>query len=365
MANFNKYSISLITILFLLLSICLYNPKNGNCQESFSKIIKNILPSVVTIITYGRNNKRLKIGSGFFVNKNGDVITNFHVVKNASRIEIITFDERRYNVRGIVSDNKMADLIQIATNVPSNKVKSLNITKKLPKIGDRILVLGSPLGFEQTVSDGLISGIREIPTFGKIIQISAPVSPGSSGGPVVNLNGEVVGIATFQIIAGQNLNFAIPSSFLLSLKKREKPYVRERIKPSNLMTNKKVIKVISTKLGDIAFIKQGLFGCLVKLNNKIIYKSQEWITSFHTYFNELGKYEAILIQESSATRAWFRLILLRDDGLIKVTDQFGTGSDYISVDIKGDEITFKFPDMKNKKDVYYIFSKGSLSKVAN
>ncbi len=128
---------------------------------------------------------------------------------------------------------------------------------------------------------------------------------------------------------------------------------------------KKDIKIISTKLGDIAFIKGDLFECSVVLNNKIIYENNKLIISFHTLFNELGEYEAILIQESSATRAWFRLILLREDGFIKVTDQFGTGSDYISIDIKSGKTTFKFPNMINKGDVYYIYEKGSLSKVAN
>ena len=76
---------------------------------------------------------------------------------------------------------------------------------------------GSPLGLENTVSDGIVSAIRDVPDFGKVIQITAPISPGSSGSPVLNMQGEVIGIASFQMVEGQNLNFAIPSEKIISL----------------------------------------------------------------------------------------------------------------------------------------------------
>jgi tetratricopeptide (TPR) repeat protein len=88
----------------------------------------------------------------------------------------------------------------------------------LPKVAERIIVYGSPMGLEKTVSDGIISAIREVPGYGKLIQITAPISPGSSGSPVLNMQGEVIGIATFQFIEGQNLNFAIPSEKIANLK---------------------------------------------------------------------------------------------------------------------------------------------------
>jgi len=71
-----------------------------------------------------------------------------------------------------------------------------------------------------------------------------------------------------------------------------------------------------------------------------------------------------LIQESSATRAWFRLILLKDNDFIKVTERFGTGSDYISIDIRSNKVTFKFPSMKNEGDVSYVLEKGNLTQLS-
>jgi len=80
----------------------------------------------------------------------------------------------------------------------------------------------NPLGLERTVSDGIISAVRDVPEFGKIIQFTAPISPGSSGSPVVNMKGEVIGVATFQIIEGQNLNFAISGERIAQLKRDKK-----------------------------------------------------------------------------------------------------------------------------------------------
>jgi tetratricopeptide (TPR) repeat protein len=92
-------------------------------------------------------------------------------------------------------------------------------------------VYGSPLGLGNTVSDGIVSAIRDIPDFGKVIQITAPISPGSSGSPVLNMNGEVIGIAFFQMIEGQNLNFAIPSEKITSLilTKEKKTFATEEL----------------------------------------------------------------------------------------------------------------------------------------
>jgi len=87
------------------------------------------------------------------------------------------------------------------------------------------------LGLEKTVSDGIISAIREVPGYGKLIQITAPISPGSSGSPVLNMKGEVIGIATLQMVEGQNLNFAIPSEKIVSLNLTEekKKFITEEL----------------------------------------------------------------------------------------------------------------------------------------
>jgi len=185
--------------------------------ESLPSLIKKIRPSTVIIFAYDDKGEFLKLGSGFFISQNGDVITNYHVIQGASSAEIKTADEKTYPITYIVAGDEQNDLIRLSVNIPSPDVYPLSLSKTIPEVGERIIVYGSPLGLENTVSDGIVSAIRDIPDYGRIIQITAPISPGSSGSPVLNMQGEVIGIASFQMVEGQNLNFAIPSEKISSL----------------------------------------------------------------------------------------------------------------------------------------------------
>jgi tetratricopeptide (TPR) repeat protein len=93
----------------------------------------------------------------------------------------------------------------------------LHVAATLPDVGERVFVIGTPLGYGQTVSDGIVSAVRNIEPYGQVIQITAPISPGSSGSPVFNMRGEVIGVAISQVVDGQNLNFAIPAERIQSL----------------------------------------------------------------------------------------------------------------------------------------------------
>ncbi len=185
--------------------------------ESLPSLIKRIKPSTVIIFAYDDKGEFLKLGSGFFISQNGDVITNYHVIQGANSAEIKTADEKTYPITYIVAGDEQNDIIRLSVNIPSQYVYPLSLSKTIPEVGERIIVYGSPLGLENTVSDGIVSAIRDIPDFGKVIQITAPISPGSSGSPVLNMKGEVIGIAFFQIIEGQNLNFAISSERIANL----------------------------------------------------------------------------------------------------------------------------------------------------
>ena len=185
--------------------------------ESLPSIIKRIKPSVVIVFAYNDKGEYLKLGSGFFISQSGDIITNYHVLQGASSAEVKTSDGKTYPITYIVAGDEQSDIIRLSVDIPSKYVRPLSLTETVPEVGERIIVYGSPLGLEKTVSDGIVSAIREIPGYGKLIQITAPISPGSSGSPVLNMKGEVIGIATFQIVEGQNLNFAIPSERIVSL----------------------------------------------------------------------------------------------------------------------------------------------------
>ncbi len=180
-------------------------------SESLPSIIKRIEPSTVIVFAYDDKGEFLKLGSGFFISQNGDIVTNYHILQGASYAEVKTSYGKTHPITYIVAEDEQSDLIRLSVDIPSQYVHPLSLSTSLPEVGERIIVYGSPLGLEKTVSDGIVSAIREVPSYGKVIQITAPVSPGSSGSPVINMRGEVIGIATFQMVEGQNLNFAIPA----------------------------------------------------------------------------------------------------------------------------------------------------------
>jgi hypothetical protein len=189
--------------------------------ESLPSIIKRIEPSTVIIFTYDNRGEFLCQGSGFFISQNGDIITNYHLFRGAKSAEVKTPDGKIYSVPRIVAVDDQSDIIRVSIDIASPYVYPLPLCTTLPEVGERIIVYGSPLGLEKTVSDGIVSAVREVPDCGEVIQITAPVSPGSSGSPVLNMNGEVIGVATFQMVKGQNLNFAIPSEKIVNLKSKE------------------------------------------------------------------------------------------------------------------------------------------------
>ncbi|MBA7580091.1 Photosystem I assembly protein Ycf3 [subsurface metagenome] len=187
---------------------------------------------MVIVFAYDNKGEFLQLGSGFFISQNGDIITNYHVLQGASSAEIKTSDGKTYPITYIVAEDEQNDIIRLSVDIPSKYVLLLSLSATVPEVGERIIVYGSPLGLEKTVSDGIISAIREVPDYGKLIQITAPISPGSSGSPVLNMKGEVIGIATFQFIEGQNLNFAIPSERIANLNlliEEEKTFTTEEL----------------------------------------------------------------------------------------------------------------------------------------
>jgi len=185
--------------------------------QELPQIVKKIIPSTVIIFTYDEKEKKIGQGSGFFVGSNGDIITNRHVLSGAYSAKVKTSDGKVYSITRIVAENNEADIVRASVNIPE-PVHHLSLSNSIPEVGEKIAVISNPLGLEQTVSDGIVSAVREMPRFGRIYQITAPISPGSSGGPTINMKGEVIGVASFQFTEGQNLNFVIPSEHIAKLK---------------------------------------------------------------------------------------------------------------------------------------------------
>lgn len=186
--------------------------------SNLTRLVKKIQPAVVTVIAYDMQRHISGIGTGFFVNPRGHLITNFHVLAGNYAADVRTSKGNTYPVKAVLAENQAADLLKLQVDIPPDEVAWISVSDRLPDIAERIVVVGSPMGLEQTVSEGIISSLREIPVIGPVFQMSAPISPGSSGSPVVNAKGQVLGIATFQFVQGQNLNFAVTAQQMTALK---------------------------------------------------------------------------------------------------------------------------------------------------
>ncbi|MEB3244677.1 MAG: trypsin-like peptidase domain-containing protein [Vampirovibrionales bacterium] len=151
-------------------------------------------------------------GSGFILDKSGHVLTNYHVVDNASDIQVTLNDGRKLPAK-VVGRDKYSDLVVLKINASNLTPAVIGQSAKL-RPGEWVLAVGSPLGFDHTVTLGIISAIsRQVPDLNanvEFIQTDAAINPGNSGGPLVNLNGEVIGINTAIAGRGQNIGFAIP-----------------------------------------------------------------------------------------------------------------------------------------------------------
>jgi S1-C subfamily serine protease len=189
----------------------------ARAQESLPELIKRLLPAVVTVVGFNAAGKVIRLGSGVFIDRQGHLITNLHVIKGVARAEVKLSQGEVFPLTEMVASDEKADLVKLVVNLPGGAPHYLAVSGARPEVGQRVVVLGSPLGLERTVSEGLVSAIRTVRDRGEFLQISAPIAPGSSGGPVVNMTGQVIGIATFQV-RGQNINFAVPGYRLMALR---------------------------------------------------------------------------------------------------------------------------------------------------
>jgi S1-C subfamily serine protease len=185
-------------------------PQSAPPRKDIPTIAKAANGAIVSIITSGADGKPLAQGTGFLVSTDGRIVTNYHVIDGASSAIVKLPDGAFYNVDGVFAFDKARDLAVIKAHGQNFRVVTLGNSDRV-QVGEEIVAIGSPLSLESTVSSGLISGIRNIKEEGgRFLQITAPISPGSSGGPVFNMSGEVIGITTLYLENGENLNFAIP-----------------------------------------------------------------------------------------------------------------------------------------------------------
>ncbi|HVQ38433.1 MAG TPA: serine protease [Pyrinomonadaceae bacterium] len=184
-------------------------------QSSATRIAK-VKQAVVIISTVDRAGKPLLQGSGFFVSADL-VVTNLHVVKDAALIKIEMFDGSATSIQSVVAVNEKEDLALLKTKMPQVNVAVLQLADSAPAEGASIFVMSNPRGYQWKLTQGEVGPIWKFQGVGNRFQVSALILPGSSGAPVVNSEGRVVGIAAMHLDSSDNLNFAVSSESLRSL----------------------------------------------------------------------------------------------------------------------------------------------------
>ena len=181
-------------------------PKESSVEHLFNEHVDSI------VLVAAQDRKASRLGSGFIIREDGWIVTNAHVIKNAKSI-IVKLRNNKVcpNVRVLYCDVDH-DVALLKVDAGNLKAVTLGNSNKV-HIGERVVTIGNPLGLESTISDGLISSWRTVHGY-KTLQISVPLSEGSSGGPLFNLQGEVIGITMASYLKRQNLNFAIPINYI-------------------------------------------------------------------------------------------------------------------------------------------------------
>jgi S1-C subfamily serine protease len=171
--------------------------------------------AVVIVTTFDLQNKPLLQGSGFFISRDC-IVTNMHVIKGAEHIRITTFDRKVSSVQKVIAANEKDDLaLLLVENTLTNDILELENSAAVE--GDKVVVLGNPQGSPWKITRGQVGLLWAFGDTSGRIQITASILPGSSGGPVVNGQGRVVGVAAMHIPSADDLNFAVPAENLRSL----------------------------------------------------------------------------------------------------------------------------------------------------
>ncbi len=187
----------------------------GYAQESSDQITR-LKKGVVIVTTFDDSGKPLLQGSGFFIDSD-QVATNFHVIKNASQIRVESFNRIVTTVSAVLATDEKSDLALLRLTAPSPQTTVLSLRTKCTAEGDAVTVISNPQNSQWKVTRGSTGLLWEFQGLGERLQISAAISPGSSGGPVLDADGEVVGIASMYFNSIENLSFAVPVARLQAL----------------------------------------------------------------------------------------------------------------------------------------------------
>ena len=182
----------------------------SSCKMTLKDIVKEAEQATFVIYTYDEYGTPKGIGSGFFIDKEGTGITNYHVLDGAVKAVLKTSDEEKYEINQVIASDRKWDIAKFTIKNDKNKTFNyLKFSNKEIEKGDKVYNISSPMGLEASVSEGIVSSLRSDGQHGNIIQVTAPISSGSSGSALLNHDGKVFAVATFKYNQGESLNFGV------------------------------------------------------------------------------------------------------------------------------------------------------------
>ncbi len=197
--------------------------RSSAAQPSLPDLIDQVKPSIVIIETFNFEGTLIGTATGFFIDAHR-LVTTRHAVFMARHVAVVFPDDVHVPVARVIAEDEHSDLILLEIDEIDRHMTGLIISEVVPRDGEDIFVIGGPLGFKQTVSTGIISGRTNRNETMEMLQITAAISLGSSGSPVLNMKGEVIGIAAATIPEGEGLNFAIPADRIQHLVDNPLPF---------------------------------------------------------------------------------------------------------------------------------------------
>jgi S1-C subfamily serine protease len=211
-----NFRLQVVVWIILLNSVCAF------AQEKWvGRVARKSLSSVVTVLSYDGDGKQFGLGSGFIVSEDGLIVTCYHVIQNASAVEVRNSEIGNYRVKGAVAVDREMDIAVLKITAEDLPAVPLGDSDRV-KLGQGVVAIGNPKGLTGTISAGLISQIREEEDV-TFLQTSAPIYPGNSGGPLINKHGEVIGVVAARVADGPTLGLALPINYVTRALKPDAP----------------------------------------------------------------------------------------------------------------------------------------------
>ena len=218
-----KLSTDNLCRLLLLLAVTLGTAATGHAGDGdLAVAVQRVRDGVLTILMRDEAGSLSGQGTGFAVSADGRVVTCAHVIEGAASAIAVDRVGRKFPVQGVIAIDASRDVAILQVKASDLHPVALSDTDDLP-LGARVFVLGTPSGLEQTLSDGIVSGHRRLPERGHVIQVTAPASPGSSGSPVFDMTGLVVGLVTSRLTNVEAVHFAAPVGVVAEVAKMAGP----------------------------------------------------------------------------------------------------------------------------------------------